>query len=146
MARQDSPKFAAVLSGGGARGAYEVGVLYYLRTQLPKEIAQAPLFSIYSGTSVGAINSVFLAATAHDPIYQGGRLRKMWSELSDADIYFADVQALAGFLVKSGFFMATNFFTSTKLISGRRTSAGVPSRNLNSVLMLLPMTRSGGMS
>ena len=137
MAAQDSPKFAAVLSGGGARGAYEVGVLYYIRTQLPKEIAQAPLFSIYSGTSVGAINSVFLAATAHDPIYQGGQLRKVWAELSDAEIYFADVQALAGFLVKSGFFMATNFFKLSDMLQKRANRAVSPFR-FKSVLDTTP--------
>ena len=101
---------ALVLSGGGARGAYEAGVVYYLRTQLPEEIALSPLFSIYCGTSVGAINCADLAANADDPLYQGAHLRKLWQDLRPEDIYFADRRALAGVLIKSGFFMATNFF------------------------------------
>ncbi len=102
--------FALVLSGGGARGAYEAGVMYYVRTRLPKHIAGAPLFRIYSGTSVGAINTAFLAASADDPLYQGNRLRSLWQNLTSADIYRADVRALAGFLVKAGLMTATNIF------------------------------------
>lgn len=109
MAAQTSPKFALVLSGGGARGAYEAGVVYYLRTRMPKEIAEQTLFSIYSGTSVGAINVAHMASTAEDPLYQAASLRKLWQQLTAEDIYRADKQALAGFLVRSGFFMATNF-------------------------------------
>ena len=101
---------ALVLSGGGARGAYEAGVLYYLRTRLPKELAEAPLFQIYCGTSVGAINSAFLASTASDPVYQGVRLRTLWRDLRDTDIYRTDAHALAGFLIRTGYFTATNFF------------------------------------
>ena len=103
-------KFALVLSGGGARGAYEAGVMYYLRTKMPKEIAESDLFKIYSGTSVGAINTAFLSATAEDPLYQGAELRKLWQGLRDKDIYRTDYQALTGFLVRSGFFMASQFF------------------------------------
>ncbi|MBI4081256.1 MAG: patatin-like phospholipase family protein [Candidatus Lambdaproteobacteria bacterium] len=110
MSENRKLKYALVLSGGGARGAYEAGVMYYIRTQLPKDLAGAPLFNIFSGTSVGAINSAFLAATAADPLYQGARLRELWRTLGSDDIYFADTQALAGFLVKTGFFVATNFF------------------------------------
>ena len=33
------PRLAVVLSGGGARGAYEAGIIHYIRTKLPKEIA-----------------------------------------------------------------------------------------------------------
>jgi len=48
-----------VLSGGGAKGAYQVGVLTYMAS------AGFRGFHIYSGTSVGAINSYWLA---HFPI------------------------------------------------------------------------------
>ena len=78
MAKRKQLKYGLVLSGGGARGAYEAGVIYYLRTKLPKEIAGAPLFDFYSGTSVGALNTAFLVAAAHDPLFQGAELRKLW--------------------------------------------------------------------
>ena len=113
------PLTALVLSGGGARGAYEAGVVHYLRTQLPREQAESTLFQVYSGTSVGAINSAFLASTAADPVFQGVRLRALWRDLTDADIYRTDAHALAGFLIKTGFFTATNFLGLYRLIEKR---------------------------
>jgi NTE family protein len=107
---------ALVLSGGGARGAYEAGVVHYMRTRLPKEQAESTLFQVYSGTSVGAINSAFLASTAADPVFQGVRLRALWRDLTDADIYRTDAHALAGFLIKTGFFTATNFLGLYRII------------------------------
>ncbi|MDH5752024.1 MAG: patatin-like phospholipase family protein [Deltaproteobacteria bacterium] len=125
-AKKKKPNFALVLSGGGARGAYEAGVMYYIRTGLPKEIAHSNLFRIYTGTSVGAINCAQLASTAADPLYQGARLRKLWQELSSDDIYYADFQALSGFLVKSGFFMATNFFGLDHLLVKKAAEGSFP--------------------
>ena len=55
---------ALVLSGGGARGAYEVGVLSELLPELER-LGEAP--SIIVGTSVGAFNAAFLASNAHRP-------------------------------------------------------------------------------
>jgi NTE family protein len=55
---------ALVLSGGGARGAYEMGVLSVLLPELEHR-GEAP--SILVGTSVGAFNAAFLAANAHRP-------------------------------------------------------------------------------
>jgi NTE family protein len=130
MAAQDSPKFALVLSGGGARGAYEAGVIYYLRTQLPPEIAGQPLFQIYCGTSVGAINAAHLACTAADPLFQGASLRKLWQELTAEDIYRADKRALAGFLVKTGFFMGTNFFGLQRALEKWDPAASFPFRSV----------------
>lgn len=122
------PRYALVLSGGGARGAYEAGVIYYLRTQLPREIAGEPLFRIFSGTSVGAINCAQLASTADDPLYQGGLLRRLWQHLSAEDIYAADVNALSGFLVKSAFFMATNFFNLSHMLGQAESEGSFPFR------------------
>jgi NTE family protein len=55
---------ALVLSGGGARGAYGMGVLAELLPELERR-GEAP--SILVGTSVGAFNAAFLAANAHRP-------------------------------------------------------------------------------
>lgn len=115
--------YAIALSGGGARGAYEAGVVHYIRSQLPPEISQQVLFKVFSGTSVGAINTSFMASAAHDPAYQGTQIRHLWEHLTSEDIYHADVEALAGFLVKSGLFMATNFFGLGHLLMGGHGSA-----------------------
>ena len=53
-----------MLAGGGARGAYEAGVLDVLAPELSRR-GQAP--DVLVGTSIGALNSAFLAARAHDP-------------------------------------------------------------------------------
>lgn len=54
---------ALVLSGGGARGAYEAGVLRYLCEQMPRDTGVTPWFDVVCGTSVGALNACYVAAT-----------------------------------------------------------------------------------
>jgi len=55
-------KIALVLAGGGARGAYEIGVLSALAPVLE---ARGERVEIIVGTSVGALNAAYLAANAH---------------------------------------------------------------------------------
>src|SRR4051794_24328076 len=57
-------KIGLVLSGGGARGAYEAGVLSAL---VPALEARGERPSIYIGTSVGAINAAYFASSLHLP-------------------------------------------------------------------------------
>ena len=93
-----------MLSGGGARGAYEVGVVRYLREELPKRLGFMPHFDILCGTSVGAINAAFLAATADDPAEQGKRIAAHWCSLRFTDVFdlsFKEV-ARAGRLLLGG--------------------------------------------
>ncbi len=78
---------ALVLSGGGTRGAYEAGVVHYIRTQLPPHLAKNLPFHIFCGSSVGAINSSVCAAYAHDSILQGQRLVELWRNIQSRDIY-----------------------------------------------------------
>ncbi len=70
-------KTGLVLSGGGARGAYEVGVLKYVYEHLG-DLAR---FDIISGSSVGAINAGFVAAVADAPQTRIGELEKLWESL-----------------------------------------------------------------
>jgi NTE family protein len=60
----NTPVVALVLAGGGARGAYELGVLSEL---LPVLAARGERPTVIVGTSIGAMNAAYLAATAHDP-------------------------------------------------------------------------------
>jgi NTE family protein len=78
----DRPRRALVLSGGGARGAYEAGVLRYLLEELPLRLGYPPRIDIVTGSSVGAIHACFLAATAHRPQRAGDRLARIWRRLS----------------------------------------------------------------
>jgi len=75
------PKIGFVLSGGGSRGAYEAGIIHYLRTDLAKRLGRHVPIDIVSGTSVGAINAAFLAATMADPDSQAAQLTAAWRSL-----------------------------------------------------------------
>lgn len=79
-------KLALVLSGGGARGAYEAGIIHYIRTMLPRE-SRDRVFDLVCGSSVGALNACFVAATSHNSEYQGKRLYEIWKNLRQEDIY-----------------------------------------------------------
>lgn len=82
-----APVTALVLSGGGARGAYEAGVLRYIRDELPLRIRPHVRFEILCGTSVGAINCCYLAATSHAPEIQGQGLTGIWQNLRIDQVY-----------------------------------------------------------
>ncbi|HBP18301.1 MAG TPA: phospholipase [Planctomycetes bacterium] len=72
---------ALVLSGGGARGAYAVGVVSGLYEILREREGRLPL-DMFSGTSVGAINAAYLAAHAEEPDLGVRSLARIWNELS----------------------------------------------------------------
>jgi NTE family protein len=76
-----------VLSGGGARGAYEAGVVRYLREELPEPARSHVHFDILCGTSVGAITASHLAATMDTPADQGRRLAAVWTSLKLEKIF-----------------------------------------------------------
>jgi NTE family protein len=80
-----SPRFRSkvgiVLSGGGSRGAYEAGILQYIRTDMAKRLGYQVPIDIVTGTSVGAINAAFMAATMSDPDTQAQQIVSAWSSL-----------------------------------------------------------------
>lgn len=80
-------KPALVLSGGGARGAYQVGVLKAIADLHAKD-ARNP-FSIISGTSAGAVNGVALAASANNFRLAVKKVEKIWSSLHVDKVYKA---------------------------------------------------------
>jgi NTE family protein len=75
------PKIGIVLSGGGSRGAYEAGIIHYIRTDLARRLGRHVPIDIISGTSVGAINAAFLAATMSDPTTQADQIVAAWRAL-----------------------------------------------------------------
>jgi len=67
LSRNDGKRrVAMILSGGGARGAYEVGVLWYIFDDLSRMRGAPPRIDVLCGTSVGAINACYLAAHLAD--------------------------------------------------------------------------------
>lgn len=73
-----------MLPGGGARGAYQVGVLQALAEILPG--TESP-FPIISGTSAGAINAAVMASRAKDFAAGADRLAQFWGNFRCHHIY-----------------------------------------------------------
>lgn len=74
-------RVALVLSGGGARGAYEAGVLSFLLEDLAIGLDRPAHFDIITGTSVGAVHACYLAASHQDADAVRG-LTALWRSLS----------------------------------------------------------------
>ena len=86
--RPEQRRIGLVLTGGGARAAYQVGVLRAISEMLPAD-APSP-FQIICGTSAGAINATVLAANAMN-FRQGVRqLMTVWKNFHVHHIYRAD--------------------------------------------------------
>lgn len=78
-----------VLSGGGARGAYQVGVI--MAAQQISQRSGVPLrFDYLSGVSAGAINASSLASNAHDLQHAAHELTRLWSEISFEKVFSTD--------------------------------------------------------
>ncbi|HZA51385.1 MAG TPA: patatin-like phospholipase family protein [Myxococcaceae bacterium] len=92
-------KTGLVLGGGGARGAYEAGVLAFLRDELEPGLGRRLGLDVLSGTSVGAINACFLASSADEPGIQGRVLTERWRSLKIGEVLrigVGDVARLLG--------------------------------------------------
>lgn len=76
-----------VLTGGGARAAYQVGVLKGISDIFPD---WAHPFRVIVGTSAGAINAVALAGGGGVFRHNITRLEQIWSELTIDQIYKAN--------------------------------------------------------
>ena len=96
MIEPSSAPLALVLSGGGARGAYEVGVLRYILGELAPQLGPAALPRIFCGTSVGAINACAVAANADSVDFQIDHLRERWLSLRLDNIFRLGWGDLAG--------------------------------------------------
>ncbi|MDP5031219.1 patatin-like phospholipase family protein [Paraglaciecola sp.] len=78
-------KTALVLSGGGARGAYQVGVLKAIAEILPRSSTNP--FQIVCGTSSGAINAAKVATEADNFFQAVTGLEHLWSNLTSDQIH-----------------------------------------------------------
>lgn len=80
---------ALILSGGGARAAYQVGVLKAVSELLPRRTHNP--FPIICGTSAGAINALAIAGRPGSLRQRARKLELIWGSLTADDIYRADV-------------------------------------------------------
>ena len=91
MRPPETQRTALVLSGGGARGAYQVGVLRELVEQgfLARERVE-----ILVGSSAGSINAAAVAAWSDD-LHRGvAGLERVWREIHPAQVYRTDMASL----------------------------------------------------
>ena len=85
-------KRALVLSGGGARGAYEVGVLDYIFNTLKPKLGATQPIDLYCGTSVGAIHASYLASNAQHQDYGLPKLAGWWATNRIQNVLNLDLQ------------------------------------------------------
>ena len=88
MEKQRRPKVGLIMSGGGARAAYQVGVLRAISELLPPD-ARTP-FPIICGTSAGAISAAVLAIDAGNFRRGVRRLMTVWKNFHVHHVYRAD--------------------------------------------------------
>jgi NTE family protein len=80
-----SGDLAVMLTGGGARAAYQVGLLKGISQHFPRL-----RFKIVTGVSAGAINAIYLAAHSGTLAEKARKLDEMWCELNCNSIYQFD--------------------------------------------------------
>src|SRR5438105_14180358 len=117
-------ELALVMSGGGARAAYQVGMLRTLARLFPDLVAP-----IVTGVSAGAINAAFLASRSGSLAAKVEELTGVWSNLTPDQVFKVDTFSLAKNVLRTG----------VKLVSGGvaaapRTHALVDTEPLRALL------------
>src|SRR5687768_12316912 len=120
----DSPT-ALVLGGGGARAAYQVGVLRGIARRHPD--LRAP---ILTGTSAGAINAAFIASRRESFGVAVSQLVALWESLTPEHVFRVGAGSLARNVVRWGW----------RLVSGG-LGAGEHTRGLVDTAPLLDLLR-----
>jgi NTE family protein len=87
-----------ILSGGGARAAYQVGVLRGISKLIP-DSRNSP-FDIICGTSAGALNAAKLASEADDFKHCIRKLYALWATLSSDQVHDVGFKELSMSLLR----------------------------------------------
>ena len=88
------PRIGLILTGGGARAAYQVGFLRAISHMLPRGTPNP--FQIICGTSAGAVNAAALAADATNFHRAVRRLMLVWKYFHADQVYRSDVAGVIG--------------------------------------------------
>lgn len=83
------PRVGLVLSGGGARGAYQAGILKGI-AEICRDAGIAQPFPIITGVSAGAINAAYLASHCDDFSQAAENMVKMWSTITADQVFKTD--------------------------------------------------------
>ncbi len=87
-------RIALVLSGGGARGAYQAGAARGL-AEIARQIEQPDIFRIITGVSAGAINASYLAARQDSFLTSTEKLCDVWQSLNINQVFRTDIKAFS---------------------------------------------------
>jgi len=88
MFQPSAQKIGLVLSGGGARAAYQVGVLKAVSTLIDTPCCNP--FAIICGTSAGGLNAAGLASRADCLSDAVAQLEHVWANFRTAQVYRTD--------------------------------------------------------
>ncbi len=103
MSHEDAQsRIGLVLPGGGARAAYQTGVLRAIAHLMPKGSPNP--FQIITGTSAGAFNATALAINAHDFKKGALMINRVWKDFHVDQVFNADT---LGILRKGGHWLLT---------------------------------------
>jgi len=83
-----------VLSGGGARGAYQAGVIAAIADIASHQGLTDP-FNIFTGVSAGSINATILASHTESFLQSAQYLTKMWGQITTDDVFYVDLMTLS---------------------------------------------------
>ncbi len=108
-------KTGLILSGGGARAAYQVGVLAAIKELLPPDVHNP--FPIICGTSAGAINALSLASHTEGFASAADNLNYIWSNISIERIFKPDWWNLTKGLSTLGFSMLNQGIGRNKAVA-----------------------------
>ncbi|MNJ93420.1 hypothetical protein D3C87_111000 [compost metagenome] len=87
-------KLGLVLSGGGARGAYQAGVLAAIAEVAAQDKVVNP-FKIMTGVSAGSINASILAGHSGNLLEATQYLTKLWGNITTDEVFYVNLKAIS---------------------------------------------------
>src|SRR5580704_3392834 len=111
----ERPKIALVLTGGGARAAYQVGVLKGI-AELVRRGSRCP-FPVITGTSAGAVSAIALASDPAHFRHAVRSIERVWHEFRVYHVIKADALSV----VRSGLHWVLALLTGGWLVHPPRS-------------------------
>ncbi len=110
----EPPRLGVLLSGGGARGAYQSGVLLGV-AEIAAEKGISHPFKIVTGVSAGAVNAASLVASQADFADVATKLTRDWSSITAEEVFKTDALSAGRLGLKFALDAAGGVFSQKKL-------------------------------
>ncbi len=108
-----SAKIGLVLTGGGARGAYQAGVIKGV-AEIAHELGIKQPFKVVTGISAGAINAGYLATYGRDMLQASQGLVRIWEQITSDHVFKVGPFSLMGIAFRGLFQLLTGGLLSEK--------------------------------